>query len=72
MAIRACDACPAPATWLVFAAYDTDPDSVHPRVARYPAAQIRACDEHLAGQLTADAPTVFSTRCWVIKPVGGA
>lgn len=72
MPLRSCDACTAPATWLVFAAYDAEPETTHPLVARYPAAQIRACDEHLASQLTADAPTEFSTRCWVIKPAGGA
>ena len=66
--IRACDTCAAPATWLAFAAYDTDPTAVHPQVARYPAAQIRACDWHLAEALTKDSPTSYSTRCWVIKP----
>ncbi len=67
--MTACDRCGEPATWLAFAAYDTgNPagDDIHPRLARYPAPLVRACTDHLAALVLADAATDLSTGQWVL------
>jgi hypothetical protein len=74
-----CDTCGGPATWLAFAAYETDtPEDgplhplaarVHPLVARYPNPMVRACSGHLVGRLWDDTAAPGSAREWVVRAV---
>jgi hypothetical protein len=61
--------CTKDARWQVYACYDAEMDSAHPRVARYPNPMTRACGDHLTWELGRDAAARGSTMQWVVKPV---
>ncbi len=61
--------CPAVARWKIYAAYEAESDSAHPRVARYPHVMAFACAQHLPVTLGRDAANHTSTRMWVVQPL---
>lgn len=68
-----CDTCGGPASWLAWAAYETDTTAedgpVHPLVARYPNPMVRACSGHLVGRLWDDMAAPGSATQWVVRAV---
>ena len=62
-----CDICGAPVVFRAYAAYNADHgENVHPLHARYPAAMIRACVEHVGEVMLDDVEPPFSTRQWLV------
>jgi hypothetical protein len=61
--------CEAPARWKVYAAYEAEQDSAHPRVARHTEPLARTCGMHLPLTLGRDAANHDSTQMWVVQPL---
>jgi hypothetical protein len=71
MSDRTCEqqGCEESPCWQVYAAYDAEGDSTHPRVARYPMPMAYPCNRHLSWALGRDAANLGSTCQWLIKPI---
>jgi hypothetical protein len=54
--------------WIVYASYQLETNEIHPRLARYPGAMARTCDDHLTIVLAQDANSMASTKSWVVEP----
>ena len=65
-----CERCANPAMFACYASYDHAPAALHPEHARYPAAMIRSCVDHVGEAMAADGAAPGSTRQWVVELIG--
>lgn len=71
--VNKCDhpTCDTDIHFRIYAAYPVDSQSIHPHLARYPAAMYRTCRDHLASHLEMDGKAAFSTDAYYVEKVGG-